>query len=107
MKGKPAKRITFTLTIEYSGGNHFTYEKELLTSRKNSRFYKTNHPCMLIFRLKRLFRKGKPQTNFRTHKSRITMTKQNAEKGSPSYVIAEFIYASWVWMQRAGTSPAR
>jgi hypothetical protein len=44
MKGKPAKRITFTLTIEYSGGNHFTYEKELLNSRKNCRFYKTNHP---------------------------------------------------------------
>jgi hypothetical protein len=34
----------FTLTTEYSGGNHFTYEKELLTSRKNCRFYKTNHP---------------------------------------------------------------
>jgi hypothetical protein len=38
------KRIVRTLTTESSGGNRLTYEKELLNSRKNSRFYKTNHP---------------------------------------------------------------
>ena len=44
MKGKSTKRIVRTLTTESSGGNRLTYEKELLNSRKNSRFYKTNHP---------------------------------------------------------------
>ena len=44
IKGKPTKRIIRTLTTESSGGNRFTYEKELLNSRKNSNFYKTNHP---------------------------------------------------------------
>jgi hypothetical protein len=33
-----------TLTTECAGGNRPTYEKELLNSRKDSRFYKTNHP---------------------------------------------------------------
>jgi len=44
IKGKPTKRIVRTLTTESPGGNPLTYEKELLNSRKNSRFYKTNHP---------------------------------------------------------------
>jgi len=42
--GKPTKRIVRTLRAKSAGGNHLTYEKELLDSRKNSRFYKTNHP---------------------------------------------------------------
>ena len=33
-----------TLTTESAGGNRLTYEKELSNSRKNSRFYKMNHP---------------------------------------------------------------
>jgi hypothetical protein len=41
------KRIVRTLTTESAGGNRLTYEKELLDSRKNSRFYKTNHPSFL------------------------------------------------------------
>jgi hypothetical protein len=40
----PTKRIERTLTIETAAGSRLTYEKELLDSRKNSRFYKTNHP---------------------------------------------------------------
>jgi hypothetical protein len=40
----PTKRIVRTLTTESSGGNRLTYEKELLNSKKNSHFYKTNHP---------------------------------------------------------------
>ena len=43
-KGKPTKRIVRTLTTESSGGNRLTYEKEMLNSRKNSHFCKTNHP---------------------------------------------------------------
>jgi hypothetical protein len=38
------KRILRTLTTESAAGGRLTYEKELLDSRKNSRFYKTNHP---------------------------------------------------------------
>src|SRR3972149_2405789 len=45
IKGKPTKRIVCTLTTESSGGNRLTYEKGLLNSRKNSHFYKTNHPA--------------------------------------------------------------
>jgi hypothetical protein len=37
------KRIVRILTIESAAGSRLTYEKELLDSRKNSRFYKTNH----------------------------------------------------------------
>jgi hypothetical protein len=44
MKGKPTKPIVRTLITEYSVGSHFTYEKEFLNSRKNTHFYKTNHP---------------------------------------------------------------
>jgi len=44
IKGKPTKRIVRTLTTESSGGNRLTYEKELLNSRENSHFCKTNHP---------------------------------------------------------------
>jgi hypothetical protein len=33
-----------TLTTESSGGSRLTYEKGLLNPRKNSNFYKTNHP---------------------------------------------------------------
>jgi hypothetical protein len=40
----PTKRIVRILTIESAAGGRLTYEKELLNSRKNSRFYKTNHP---------------------------------------------------------------
>jgi hypothetical protein len=38
------KRIVRILTTESAAGGRLTYEKELLNSRKNSRFYKTNHP---------------------------------------------------------------
>jgi hypothetical protein len=38
------KRIERTLTIEIARNTRLTYEKELLNSRKNSYFYKTNHP---------------------------------------------------------------
>jgi hypothetical protein len=38
------KRILRTLTTESAAGGRLTYEKELLDSGKNSRFYKTNHP---------------------------------------------------------------
>jgi hypothetical protein len=38
------KRIVCTLTIETARNTRLTYEKELLNSRKNSHFYKTNHP---------------------------------------------------------------
>src|SRR4030065_467318 len=44
IESKPTKRIVRTLTTEPSGGNRLTYEKELLNSRKNSHFCKTNHP---------------------------------------------------------------
>src|SRR4030042_1259050 len=44
IKGRPTKRIVRTLTTESSGGNRLTYEKELLNSRKNIHFCKTNHP---------------------------------------------------------------
>jgi hypothetical protein len=37
------KRIVCILTTESAAGGRLTYEKELLESRKNSRFYKTNH----------------------------------------------------------------
>jgi len=40
----PTKRIVRILTIKSPAGSHLTYEKELLNSRKNSHFYKTNHP---------------------------------------------------------------
>jgi len=42
--GKPTKRIERTLTTESAGGNRLTYGKELLNFRKDSHFYKTNHP---------------------------------------------------------------
>jgi hypothetical protein len=38
------KRIVRILTTESAAGSRLTYEKELLDSRKNSHFYKTNHP---------------------------------------------------------------
>jgi len=38
------KRIARILTAESAAGGRLTYEKELLVSRKNSHFYKTNHP---------------------------------------------------------------
>jgi len=40
------KRIVCTLTIEIARNTRLTYEKELLNSKKNSHFYKTNtnHP---------------------------------------------------------------
>jgi hypothetical protein len=43
----PTKRIERTLTTESAAGGRITYEKELLDSRKNSRFYKTNHSGFL------------------------------------------------------------
>ncbi|OGN98236.1 MAG: hypothetical protein A2Z77_03475 [Chloroflexi bacterium RBG_13_51_36] len=43
--GKPAKRIVRDLRAKCAGGNRPTYEKELLNSRKNNRFPKTNHPA--------------------------------------------------------------
>ena len=39
----PTKRIERTLTTESAEGNRLTYEKDLLNSRKNSNFHKTNH----------------------------------------------------------------
>jgi hypothetical protein len=42
--GKPTKRIVCTLTSESAADGRLTYEKELLDSRKNSLFPKTNHP---------------------------------------------------------------
>jgi hypothetical protein len=44
ISGKPTKRIVRILTTKSAPGSHLTYEKELLISRKNSHFYKTNHP---------------------------------------------------------------
>jgi hypothetical protein len=41
--GNPTKRIVRILTAKSAAGSHLTYEKELLNSRKNSDFYKTNH----------------------------------------------------------------
>jgi hypothetical protein len=38
------KRIERTLTTESAAGGRLTYEKEPSNSRKNSYFYKTNHP---------------------------------------------------------------
>jgi len=38
------KRIVRILITESAAGGRLTYEKELLDSRKNSHFYKTNHP---------------------------------------------------------------
>ena len=43
-KGKATKRIVCILRVKCAGGNRSTYEKELLNFRKNSSFYKTNHP---------------------------------------------------------------
>ena len=43
--GKPTKRIVCILMVKCARGNRPTYEKELLNSRKNSHFYKTNHPA--------------------------------------------------------------
>jgi hypothetical protein len=42
--GNPTKRIIRILTTKSAAGSHLTYEKELLNSRKNSNFHKTNHP---------------------------------------------------------------
>jgi hypothetical protein len=42
--GKPTKRIVCTSTSESAAGGRLTYEKELLNFRKDSHFYKTNHP---------------------------------------------------------------
>jgi hypothetical protein len=44
INGKPTKRIVRILTTKSPAGSRLTYEKELLNSRKNSHFYKTNHP---------------------------------------------------------------
>jgi len=44
MKGNPTKRIVRILTTKSGAGSDLTYEKEMLDSRKNSDFYKTNHP---------------------------------------------------------------
>jgi hypothetical protein len=44
INGNPTKRIVRILTAKSATGSHLTYEKELLNSRKNSHFYKTNHP---------------------------------------------------------------
>jgi len=44
INGNPTKRIVRILTTKSAAGSHLTYEKELLNSRKNSNFYKTNHP---------------------------------------------------------------
>ena len=41
--GKPAKRIVRILATESAVGSRLTYEKELLNSRKNGNFCKTNH----------------------------------------------------------------
>jgi hypothetical protein len=38
------KRIVRTLTTESAADGRLTYEKELLNFRKDSHFYKTNHP---------------------------------------------------------------
>jgi hypothetical protein len=37
------KRIVRILTIEIARNTRLTYEKELLNSKKNGHFYKTNH----------------------------------------------------------------
>jgi hypothetical protein len=42
--GNPTKRIVRTLTTESAAASDLTYQKELLNSRENSHFYKTNHP---------------------------------------------------------------
>jgi hypothetical protein len=42
--GKPTKRIVCILRAKCAGDSRLTYEKELLNSRKNKRFSKTNHP---------------------------------------------------------------
>jgi hypothetical protein len=44
INGNPTKRIVRISTTKSAAGSHLTYEKELLKSRKNSHFYKTNHP---------------------------------------------------------------
>jgi hypothetical protein len=44
INGNPTKRIVRILTTKSAAGSHPTYEKDLLISRKNSDFYKTNHP---------------------------------------------------------------
>src|SRR4030042_99399 len=43
INGNPTKRIVRILTTKSAAGSHLTYEKELLNSRENSHFYKTNH----------------------------------------------------------------
>jgi hypothetical protein len=63
-KGNPTKRIVRTLTTESSGGNRFTYDKELLNPRKNSNFHKTNHSWLCRVSPPALTaRKSKWQTN--------------------------------------------
>jgi len=44
INGNPTKRIVRILTTKSAAGSHPTYEKDLLNSRKNSHFCKTNHP---------------------------------------------------------------
>jgi hypothetical protein len=44
INGNPTKRIVRVLTTKSAAGSHLTYEKDLLNSRKNSHFCKTNHP---------------------------------------------------------------
>jgi hypothetical protein len=38
------KRIVRILTTESAAGGRLTYEKELSNCKKNTHFYKTNHP---------------------------------------------------------------
>ena len=41
--GRPTKRIVSILRAKYAGDSRLTYEKELLNSRKDTHFCKTNH----------------------------------------------------------------
>jgi hypothetical protein len=44
INGNRTKRIVRILTTKCTASGHLTYERDLLNSRKNSHFYKTNHP---------------------------------------------------------------
>ena len=81
--GRPTKRIVRVLTTESAAGGRPTYEKEMLNSRKNSHFCKTNHPgfAATVCQPSRLAKTdGNP-----TKRIVCTLTTESAGDNRPAY----------------------
>ena len=77
------KRIVRILTTESAAGGRLTYEKDLLNSEKNSRFYKTNHsgfPASVRQPSSLVKTNGKP-----TKRIVCTLTTKSAGGNHPTY----------------------